>query len=148
MLEFSRLIEVSLSFWISDLTMVKLICQDEAIPKSTSVLVHADILCICAQFSGILLDPNVSKDLLKAQVDDAQKLLDLLQDVSKCFDHGIFPSSTDTQALGLSAPRFSDLAGTFEGPAETLEKIQTTSAVLCTPRLTTGRKPSGCRGLW
>ncbi|KAJ7793004.1 kinase-like domain-containing protein, partial [Mycena leptocephala] len=63
MLEFSRLIE------------------DEEIQRAISVLVHADILCICAQFAGILLDPNTSKDLLKAQDDHAQKLLDLLQDL-------------------------------------------------------------------
>jgi nitrate reductase gamma subunit len=82
MLEFSRLIEVSLSSWISDSTMMKS-DQDEEIPGAISVLVHADILCICAQFAGILLDPNTSKDLLKAQDDHAQKLLDLLQDVSR-----------------------------------------------------------------
>jgi predicted Zn-dependent peptidase len=47
-----------------------------------NVVIHTDIRCICAQFADILLDPATYQEFLKARNDDAQKLLDVLQDVS------------------------------------------------------------------
>ncbi|KAJ6594696.1 kinase-like domain-containing protein [Mycena capillaripes] len=46
-----------------------------------NVLIHTDIRCICAQFADILCDFAAYEDFLKAESDDAQKLLDLLQDL-------------------------------------------------------------------
>lgn len=43
---------------------------------------QTDLHCICAQVADILADPIARQDFLKAQNDQAQQLLDLLQDVS------------------------------------------------------------------
>ncbi|KAJ7765080.1 hypothetical protein DFH07DRAFT_811344 [Mycena maculata] len=52
------------------------------LPKSLiNVVIHTDIRCICAQISDILLDRIAYREFLKAQNDNAQKLLDLLQDL-------------------------------------------------------------------
>jgi hypothetical protein len=58
--------------------------QDHELPKSlANVIIHADIRCICAQIAGLLRDPVAYQDVLNARDDDAQQLLDLLQDVSE-----------------------------------------------------------------
>jgi hypothetical protein len=45
-------------------------------------MIQKDIRCVCAQFVDILRNPMAYQQFLKAQNNDAQKLLDLLQDVS------------------------------------------------------------------
>ncbi|KAJ7815822.1 hypothetical protein B0H13DRAFT_1663842 [Mycena leptocephala] len=56
--------------------------QDHKLPKPlVNVIIHADIRCICAQIDGLLRDPVAHQDFLKARDDDAQQLLDLLQDL-------------------------------------------------------------------
>jgi hypothetical protein len=58
--------------------------QDHELPKPlVNVIIHADIRCICAQIDGLLRDPVAYQDFSKARDDDAQQLLDLLQDVSE-----------------------------------------------------------------
>jgi hypothetical protein len=44
-------------------------------------MMQTDLHCICAQVVDILTDPITRQDFLKAQNDQAQQLLDLLQDV-------------------------------------------------------------------
>ncbi|KAF7357977.1 hypothetical protein MVEN_00844500 [Mycena venus] len=56
--------------------------EEKDLPMSLiNVVIHTDIRCICAQFADILGDRAAYQDFLKAQKDDAQKLLDLLQDL-------------------------------------------------------------------
>jgi hypothetical protein len=58
--------------------------QDHKLPKPlVNVIIHADIRCICVQIDGLLRDPVAYQDFSKARDDDAQQLLDLLQDVSE-----------------------------------------------------------------
>ncbi|KAF8207980.1 hypothetical protein K438DRAFT_1814757 [Mycena galopus ATCC 62051] len=59
----------------------KLIEESDLPMSLINVVIHTDIRCICAQFAGILSDPVTYKDFLKTRNDDAQKLLDLLQDL-------------------------------------------------------------------
>ncbi|KAF8166355.1 hypothetical protein K438DRAFT_1857495 [Mycena galopus ATCC 62051] len=59
----------------------KLIEEPDLPMSLINVVIHTDIRCICAQFAGILSDPVTYKDFLKTRNDDAQKLLDLLQDL-------------------------------------------------------------------
>ncbi|KAJ6526934.1 hypothetical protein DFH09DRAFT_164786 [Mycena vulgaris] len=56
--------------------------KDEDLPHSLiNAAVHTDILCICAQIAAVLRDPLAYEEFLKAQNENAQKLLDLLQDL-------------------------------------------------------------------
>ncbi|KAJ7633427.1 hypothetical protein DFH06DRAFT_692077 [Mycena polygramma] len=56
--------------------------QDHDLPMSLiNVAIHTDIRCICAQFADILCNSDTHGDFLKTKTDDAQKLLDLLQDL-------------------------------------------------------------------
>lgn len=60
-----------------------------------NVVILTDIRCICAQFTDILRDRGVAyHNFLKAQNDDAQKLLDLLQDVIMFLTSNITPQVT------------------------------------------------------
>ncbi|KAJ7933117.1 kinase-like domain-containing protein, partial [Mycena leptocephala] len=56
--------------------------QDHELPKPlVNVIIHADIRCICTQIDGLLRDSVAYQDFSKARDDDAQQLLDLLQDL-------------------------------------------------------------------
>ncbi|KAJ7824952.1 kinase-like domain-containing protein [Mycena olivaceomarginata] len=56
--------------------------EDHELPKSlVDIVIHTDIHCICDQIDGLLRDPVTYQDFWKAQDDDAQQLLDLLQDL-------------------------------------------------------------------
>ncbi|KAJ7121957.1 hypothetical protein C8R43DRAFT_48929 [Mycena crocata] len=56
--------------------------EDKDLPKSIiNVVIHTDIRCVCAQIADVLRDPGAYRDFLKTENDDAQKLLDLLQDL-------------------------------------------------------------------
>ncbi|KAJ7636516.1 hypothetical protein FB45DRAFT_906753 [Roridomyces roridus] len=56
--------------------------EDKDLPKYLiNVVIHTDIQCICAQIAVILRDRSAYKDFVKARDDDAQKLLDLFQDL-------------------------------------------------------------------
>ena len=46
-----------------------------------NVLVHTDILCVCAQLADILSNRVTYQEFLKTRNEEAQKLLDLIQDV-------------------------------------------------------------------
>ena len=46
------------------------------------IAICADIRNICAQINGLVRDPDAYQDLSNAGDDDAQQLIDLLQDVS------------------------------------------------------------------
>ncbi|KAF7343706.1 Adenylate cyclase [Mycena sanguinolenta] len=54
----------------------------EDLPKPLiSSMIQTDLHCICAQVADILADPIARQDFLKAQNDQAQQLLDFLQDI-------------------------------------------------------------------
>ncbi|KAJ6573451.1 kinase-like domain-containing protein [Mycena vulgaris] len=56
--------------------------EDKDLPQSlVNATVYTDIRCLCAQFADIFCDPAAYRDFLKARDDQAQKLLDLLQDI-------------------------------------------------------------------
>ncbi|KAJ6526937.1 hypothetical protein DFH09DRAFT_1187168 [Mycena vulgaris] len=68
--------------------------KDEDLPQSLiNAAIHTDIRCICAQIAAVLRDPLAYEDFLKAQDENAQKLLDLLQDLLDypLLDAGIRP---------------------------------------------------------
>jgi hypothetical protein len=57
--------------------------QDQEFPKSVvDLVIRADIHRVCAQLDSILHDCVAYGEFSKARGDDAQQLLDLLQDVS------------------------------------------------------------------
>ncbi|KAJ7057704.1 kinase-like domain-containing protein [Mycena amicta] len=56
--------------------------KGDSLPTSLiNVLIHTDILCVCAQMTDILKDPVSYEDFLNTSGEDAQKLLDLIQDL-------------------------------------------------------------------
>ncbi|KAJ7504616.1 kinase-like domain-containing protein [Mycena galericulata] len=56
--------------------------QGHELPKSlVNIVIRTDIRCLCAQIDGLLRDPVAYQDFSKARDDDAQQLLDLLQDL-------------------------------------------------------------------
>ncbi|KAJ7839002.1 hypothetical protein B0H14DRAFT_3869860 [Mycena olivaceomarginata] len=56
--------------------------EEQDLPKSLiNDMMQTDLHCICAQVADILADPIARQDFLKAQNDQAQQLLDLLQDL-------------------------------------------------------------------
>ncbi|KAF7318578.1 hypothetical protein HMN09_00368200 [Mycena chlorophos] len=56
--------------------------KDGGLPTTLiNVLIHTDILCVCAQITQVLKDPVLYEDFLNSDGDDAQKLLDLIQDL-------------------------------------------------------------------
>lgn len=67
-------------------------------------MMQTDLHCICAQVADILADPIARQDFLKAQDDQAQQLLDLLQDVSMFIEKYLCRTYSAT-AFGLPAPR-------------------------------------------
>ncbi|KAJ7625897.1 hypothetical protein FB45DRAFT_1030228 [Roridomyces roridus] len=68
--------------------------DDRDLPKYlVNSVVHTDIQCLCAQIAVTLRDQSASREFLRARNDDAQKLLDLLQDLLdyELLDDGIRP---------------------------------------------------------
>ncbi|KAJ7213152.1 hypothetical protein GGX14DRAFT_446459 [Mycena pura] len=68
--------------------------KGEDLPKSViNVLVHTDILCVCAQLADILSNRVTYQEFLKTRNEEAQKLLDLIQDLLDypLLDDGIRP---------------------------------------------------------
>ncbi|KAJ7218646.1 kinase-like domain-containing protein [Mycena pura] len=56
--------------------------QDHELPKTVvDIAIRVDIRHICAHINGVVRDPGAYQDLLNARDDDAQQLLDLLQDL-------------------------------------------------------------------
>ncbi|KAJ6465315.1 hypothetical protein C8R45DRAFT_839931 [Mycena sanguinolenta] len=59
------------------------VSQEQDLPKSLiNDIIETDLHCICAQVAEILADPISRQDFLKARNDQAQQLLNLLQDVN------------------------------------------------------------------
>jgi hypothetical protein len=66
-----------------NLPKIKFIPQDQALPQSVvNVVIDMDIRGICAQIVEILRSRDMYQGFIAARDDDAQQLLDLLQDVS------------------------------------------------------------------
>ncbi|KAJ6592919.1 hypothetical protein B0H19DRAFT_11043 [Mycena capillaripes] len=90
--------------------------EEQELPKSLiDDMMQTDLHCICAQVADILADPIARQDFLKAQNDQAQQLLDLLQDAT----------------FGLPAPRLSYSSSDIESSSQTFSFIWPDSQVFC-----------------
>ncbi|KAJ7698157.1 kinase-like domain-containing protein [Mycena metata] len=90
-LEFSKLIEASAAFQPPPPSKAQIDPQRHELSKSlVDIVIRADIHCVCTQIGGLLRDPVAYQKFANTRDDDAQQLLDLLQDL---LDYPLLDSS-------------------------------------------------------